>query len=290
VPDAYDTHVVNNSSNQKETRSQLEIPASVMYQFPTIKFPNATGLSNVLVPEPGVNYGYMFIEFQRVTEYTVRTDAGPVVFAYVTGDFGFTDWTNPTDDTCHDCEDGDRDGWIDDKDPDCVTGTEELGVGTTACNDGIDNDGDGKKDADDPECANAADKDESNCDDKLDNDGDGLKDALDADCARGDNEGTADACVDGLDNDGDGWADNSDPDCLGGDSEAGLGTGGCNDGADNDGDGWADVADPDCTEAGASELGYGSDVCNDGVDNDGNGDVDAADPECSSADDADESI
>lgn len=290
VPDEYDTHVATNSSNQKETRSQLEIPASVMYQFPTIKFPNPTGLSDVLVPDPAVNYGYMFIEFQRVTEYTVRTDAGPVIFAYVTGDFGFTDWTNPTDDTCHDCLDGDRDGWIDDKDPDCATGTEEVGVGVTACNDGIDNDGDGVKDADDPECANAADKDESNCDDKVDNDGDGFKDALDADCARGDNEGTADACVDGLDNDGDGWADNSDPDCLSGDSEKGLGTGGCNDGVDNDGDGWADVADPDCTEAGASELGYGSDVCNDGVDNDGNGDVDAADPECTSADDADESI
>ncbi len=53
---------------------------------------------------------------------------------------------------CFDGLDNDGDGWTDALDPDCATGTDELGYGTSTCNDGIDNDGDGRIDAADPQC------------------------------------------------------------------------------------------------------------------------------------------
>ncbi len=56
----------------------------------------------------------------------------------------------PTD--CTDALDNDGDGWIDDLDPDCDLGDEELGLSASTCNDGVDNDGDGAVDAADPEC------------------------------------------------------------------------------------------------------------------------------------------
>lgn len=251
VPDEYDTYETTGTDGRRETRSQVTIPASVMYQLPSIKFPSAGGLGGGLI-EPGVDdhYGYMFIEVQRVTEYTLQTDVGPMVFAYVTGDFGFTEWTNPTDDACHDCEDNDGDGWVDDKDPECLAGLDELGVpGTAACGDGVDNDGDGDADAADDACESATDGDESNCDNKIDDDNDGAEDADDADCARGDNESQPDGCVDGVDNDADGWVDAADPDCLGGIVEAGLGSSACNDGLDNDADNLTDALDPECATA-----------------------------------------
>ncbi len=254
VPDETDTYQTTGADGRRETRSRLTVPSSVMYQLPTVYFPAGGGLGGqgLISPTDGRHLGYMFIEFQRVTEYTVGTDAGPVVFAYVTGDFGFTEWVNPTEDACHDCEDGDRDGWVDDDDPDCTAGLEELDVGTTACNDGRDNDGDGDADVNDADCANALDDDETNCANGLDDDGDGFEDADDADCAQGHNESLPDGCVDGADNDGDGWTDQLDPDCIAGVSEEGYGTNECNDGVDNDADLLVDASDPSCTSAAGS--------------------------------------
>ncbi len=279
VPDDNDAFNTTDVNGKRVTHAQLEVPASVMYQFPSVKFPGGGALGADIVNDGATHYGYMFIELQRVTEYTVQSDAGPVVLAYVTGDFGFTEWVNPTDDACHDCLDNDDDGWTDDKDPDCAApGIEESGKGDTACNDGIDNDGDGDIDSEDELCDSATDKDESNCSDKLDNDGDGFKDAADADCARGDNETTADGCLDGSDNDGDGWVDSADPDCLTGAKEAGYGTTSCNDGVDDDGDGLTDMDDPECATAGSDEAGIPS--CLDGADDDLDGWIDADDPDC----------
>jgi hypothetical protein len=251
VPDEYDTYKTTGSDGRPETRSRLTVPSSVMYQLPTIYFPAGGGLGGegLVSSTDGRHLGYMFIEFQRVTEYTIASSAGPVVFAYVTGDFGFTEWINPTQDACHDCLDGDRDGWIDDDDPDCASGVDEVGLGSTACNDGVDNDGDGLVDAEDEDCTSAADDDETNCNNGLDDDGDGFEDDDDADCAAGRNESLPDGCVDGIDNDGDGWADAADPDCLAGLAEVGFGDGVCNDGVDNDGDLLVDADDPECANA-----------------------------------------
>ncbi len=289
VPDAYETYKYEGDEG-KVTRSRLVVPASIMYQLPTIAFPPSGGLSGDVYAVPGAaNYGYMFIELQRVTEYTIATNVGPVVFAYVTGDFGFTEWTNPNDDTCHDCLDGDGDGWIDEKDPDCDDGIEEIGTtAANACNDGLDNDGDGDVDAEDTECDSATGEDESNCANGLDDDDDGYEDEDDADCQRGENESTADGCTDGLDNDADGWSDLADPDCLSGAEEVGYGDDGCNDGTDEDADGWTDAADPDCVGASFDEVGVGTGECNDGVDNDADNVTDAADLDCTDAFDASE--
>lgn len=255
VPDEYDTYETRGTDGRREVRSRLTVPASVMYQLPTIHFPTGGGLGGQgLVADDGRHLGYMFIEFQRVTEYTLNTEAGPVVFAYVTGDFGFTEWVNPTDDACHDCIDDDRDGWVDNEDPDCDLATEELGIGTAACNDGRDNDGDGLEDSADPDCSRAGDEDETNCDNGEDDDDDGRLDDEDADCVQGRNETLPDGCVDGADNDADGWTDGADPDCLSGVGETGFGDNECNDGVDNDDDTLVDGADPACTTAaGASE-------------------------------------
>ncbi|MBM4367567.1 MAG: IPT/TIG domain-containing protein [Deltaproteobacteria bacterium] len=281
VPDNYNTFEVGDGRDA-ELWSRLTVPASVMYQLPTVTPPGGNSQFGTLA-NPADDSGYLIAEFQRVTEYTIATEKGPVGFAYVTGDFGFYEWKNPTDDTCHDCLDGDGDGWIDELDPDCGSGTEELGGGDTACNDGADNDGDGLVDADDPECEKGSGDDESNCNNGRDDDGDGYEDEDDADCQRGDSEMYADGCVNGLDDDGDGWADTDDPDCLDDTEEAGVGAADCNDGIDGDGDGWIDASDPDCTSATGAEAGLGTGECNDGVDNDGNGDIDSLDPDCTSA-------
>lgn len=291
VPDDNNSYETTGADGRPETRGRLTVPASVMYQLPSIASPRGSGMGGAgLVIQTGAHLGFFVMEVQRVTEYTVQTDVGPVVFAYVTGDFGFSEWTNPTDDACHDCEDNDEDGWSDELDPDCANGgTEEVGVDpTAACADGVDNDGDGDVDAEDVDCADSVDNDESNCDNNTDDDGDGLRDEDDLDCIRGESESTADGCVDGLDNDADGWVDANDPDCLTGEGEKGLGTEGCNDGLDGDGDGWGDAADPDCVGASFDELGFGLAVCNDGIDNDVDGVLDAADAECSAAGDEDE--
>ncbi|MFH1463431.1 MAG: IPT/TIG domain-containing protein [Pseudomonadota bacterium] len=62
---------------------------------------------------------------------------------------------------CENTLDDDADGWIDADDPDCASGTEEIGFGATQCNDGLDNDTDTFVDGDDGECTDALDDDES---------------------------------------------------------------------------------------------------------------------------------
>ena len=86
-----------------------------------------------------------------------KTAAGEWVFTEEeTGPLEFTDEVQTIDielsvrtEAAHDCNNGlddDGDGYLDEYDPDCADGKEELGFGTTACNDGIDNDGDGQID------------------------------------------------------------------------------------------------------------------------------------------------
>ncbi len=56
---------------------------------------------------------------------------------------------------CNDGLDNDGDGWVDEQDPDCMSGDQETGFGTGTCNDGIDNDGNGMTDSLDPSCITA---------------------------------------------------------------------------------------------------------------------------------------
>lgn len=319
--------VVVPDGSTREERPTLDVPASVLYQFPTVRLPIPGGLAGGLLDSGVSNWGYLVATFERVTDYSIRTNAGgTVVFSYTTGDFGFYGWDNPTEaDACHNCLDDDGDGWSDADDPDCAgSGTEETGLGEDACNDGIDNDGDGRVDSRDTSCTAGDGEDESNCSNGLDDDEDGLEDLDDPDCLGGGNEGDTaelEACADGLDEDADGWTDLEDPDCLTGDAEVGFGTAACNDGEDNDGDvlfdaldpdcasaddedeaaavsgcsdlldgdldGWTDLDDPDCA-GGTEEIGFGTTQCNDGEDNDLDLTFDVLDLDCSSATDDDE--
>lgn len=266
----------DNNYDKSTKMASLDVPSSVLYQLPTSIYP--TSGTNLLAkgsPEDAL----LFMELQRVTEYTmVGEDGKHVVFQYVTGSFTYFDWTNPLDDDCHDCLDGDDDGWTDEDDPDCDEGTSEVGYGTDACNDGLDNDDDGREDSRDEDCESASDDDESNCDNNKDDDGDGLKDEDDPDCQEGGggNEASVAVCEDGEDNDADGWTDADDPDCVSGDEELGLGVNACNDGVDNDGDGLSDRDDPQCVDADDADESN----CDDGVDNDADGLTDAEDDEC----------
>lgn len=242
----------------REPRPTLDVPASVLYQFPTARLPQTSGglgETTIMLDSTVSNWGYLLTTFERVTDYSIRTNAGgTVVFSYTTGDFGFFGWDNPTEaGACENCLDDDRDGWSDADDPDCATGgVAETGFGATACNDGIDNDGDGRTDSGDTQCTSAKGNDESNCSNGIDDDADGLEDLDDPDCLAGGNEGdTGDllACADGIDGDEDGWTDLEDPDCLTGDEELGFGTSACNDNVDNDGDLAFDALDPECSDA-----------------------------------------
>jgi len=58
---------------------------------------------------------------------------------------------------CADGLDNDDDGWVDEADPDCLSGQEETGFGDEGCNDGLDNDGDDAIDSADGACASASD-------------------------------------------------------------------------------------------------------------------------------------
>ncbi len=320
------TIVVDDSAARGEDMASLEVPASVLYQFPSVRLPAGGGLAgDGLLDSTVSDWGYVVATFERVTDYAIRTESGDtVVFSYATGDFGFFGWDNPTEaDACNNCLDDDGDGWADADDPDCAGGTEEVGYGEDACNDNVDNDGDGRRDSADSNCESGDGTDESNCSNSVDDDEDGLEDEADPDCLAGGNEGD-NACDDGFDSDGDGWIDLEDPDCTSGDAEAGFGTSACNDGEDNDADGatdrddpecidaavddeggvigvtgcengtdddldgWIDAADPDCA-GGSDELGLGLTACNDGTDNDGDLLVDALDADCADAADEDES-
>ncbi|MDP2315574.1 MAG: IPT/TIG domain-containing protein [Pseudomonadota bacterium] len=321
--------IVASDGGPRDERPTLEVPSSVLYQFPTVRLPAGGGPGGGgLLSSTTSDWGYIVVTFERVTDYSIRTDAGgTVVFSYTTGDFGFFGWDNPTDaDGCHNCLDDDGDGWSDSDDPDCLAGgTEETGPGEAACNDGEDNDGDGFSDGRDASCESGSDTDESNCSNETDDDADSLVDLDDPDCLAGGNEGDSepvDACADGVDGDSDGWVDLEDPDCLSGASETGFGETACNDNDDNDADGVADALDPDCDAAedteesaaaatgctdgldgdldgwpdlddpdcatGTEELGFGTTACNDALDNDLDLTFDALDPECDDASDDDE--
>jgi hypothetical protein len=275
--------VPDNYNYDEETgKSQLSLPAWVLYSFPTIK--NDYGYSQAALGQGEVwsgyanpnqhDYGFLIITMDRVTEYTMKAKMqtnvagdsqeieGDFVFAYSTGDMGFFNYSNPLDsgETCNDCLDNDGDGWTDSKDPDCVNGDEETEIITeNTCNDGLDNDNDGLIDSADENC----------------------EDGLSAESAE---------CSDGIDNDEDGWTDAADPDCISGIFEDSTAEGGtCNDGLDNDADGYIDALDLGCDSADSSENdgyfdGDGDGVpdfeCNNGLDDDGHGDVDSEDYRC----------
>ncbi len=293
-----------------DSEGRIEIPNSVMYQFPTPNFDYA-GLNEI--SDQGhlgtfdSRAAYLLIEVYRYTDLRLvgeRTadengnltqGEAPLVVSYVTGDISFVaGWDNPTEraNDCDDCIDGDGDGWVDGDDPDCAktgSGTEVNKTSATTCNDGIDNNDDGLTDSEDPLCKNGADG-ESTCDDDVDNDGDGWIDGLDSECLTGDQEAGDDdvaaTCSDKIDNDGDGWVDGEDPACTeGADHEDdGFGTNECNDGVDNDGHGDIDADDPFCWDNGAAAtsetVAVAKSQCADSADNDSDGFFDGFDPDC----------
>ena len=308
VPDAFNV-------DEETGKSHLDLPAEVLYQFPVTRadfysepseggFGGAGGSLYYSYGDPEeVGYGYVILTFDRVTEYRLYSEAqgGDVIFAYSTGDFGFFSWESPLDQgACGNCLDDDGDGWVDDEDPDCEEGLEELGYGTGECNDGLDNDEDGLVDAEDGDCEDSLDEFEqpSACANGEDDDGDGWIDADDPDCDDGDEElGYGDTeCNDGVDNDFHGDIDADDPICIeegaAYDSEDGRSiTLNCTNGLDDDEDGYTDSFDPDCELSGGLENLLNGDPsdpqtpeCYDGVDNDGDTQVDALDPDCSNPD------
>ncbi|MEL6344480.1 MAG: hypothetical protein AAFV53_15285 [Myxococcota bacterium] len=134
---------------------------------------------------------------------------------------------------CDDGLDGDGDGLVDCRDPDCVCEEDD-------CADGVDEDLDGQVDCYDEDCAREPHcQGEFSCDDGIDNDGDGLTDCVDAACARDPGCFESD-CADGIDNDGDGLTDCASLECAAECAED------CLDGVDNDADGLIDCADADC--------------------------------------------
>ncbi len=299
VPDAYNV-------DPETGRSRLEMPASILYQFPSANFDIGYRFDPASGYVPGdwgdparTDYGFIMMTAERITEYKIGTSlGGDVVFSYSTGDIGYlglpladsgyASWVNKVQDgeNCGDCDDQDGDGWVDALDPDCLD--EDAPVednhtfGDASCNDGEDNDGDGKIDADDPKCTSGGEA-EGTCRDGEDNDGDGWADNKDPDCADGeleDNSTFGDTpCNDGVDNEGDGFADADDPECRRGDEFEGN----CADGEDNDGDGWVDELDGECAdpwsgdEVGVEDPGWG---CSDGIDEDADGWADTSDPDC----------
>ena len=269
-------------------KSSVDLPVEVLYQLP---YADANWGGEGQGPQGGsgrytygdstqAEWGYLIVTVDRVTEYGIAAPGFEgdvqlddpskdpvVVFAYVTGDFSFFDWTNPAlGDVCNNCIDDDGDGYADGDDPDCA-GDEPTESTVKYCED-------------DQGFAASCE-----CSDGVDNDGDGLVDGADDDCSGPDDdiEG-GDPCVDGEDNDGDGWIDNDDSEC---DGESGREDGlddpslTCSNGVDDDADGWIDSDDPGCsTGSDLEEDGFGTAVCNDGIDQDQHGDPDASDPHC----------
>jgi hypothetical protein len=333
VPDTYNVDV-GDEEDPTDDVSTIEIPAAVLYQVPSI-LQNFGGIdtngnsSSSLTDTCGdylpgadisfdwaqsdvVNYGFVITQAERVTEYAVEAPdlGGDLVFAYSSGDIGYTvfgtaadespSWLNPVDSnsTCGDCQDGDGDGWADAEDPDCTASDldgdgvpdtdpstlqeDNSQLGVYSCNDLIDNDEDGDIDSEDGNCGSAF-EEEHDCLDGRDNDRDGWIDADDPDCGVdgvGFENGLSELpCNDGIDNDNDGIIDDSEVEC---ESAADRETT-CANGRDDDGDGLTDSDDPEC----ADEFDLVEDVfnntnttCNDGVDNDADGWVDLDDPDC----------
>ncbi|MFN7145823.1 MAG: IPT/TIG domain-containing protein, partial [Myxococcota bacterium] len=85
------TLVVDDSAPRGEERASLEVPASVLYQIPSVRLPQGGGLAgDGLLDSTVSDWGYVVMTFERVTDYAIRTDSGDtVVFSYTTGDFGF---------------------------------------------------------------------------------------------------------------------------------------------------------------------------------------------------------
>jgi hypothetical protein len=277
-----------NNYDKDSGKSSVSMPVETLYQLPMADG-NWGGEGSTTQGPSGRfsygdsterGYGYLVVTVDRVTEYGVAApgfegdvqlddaDKPPVVvFAYVTGDFGFFGWENPlSGGICGNCLDDDGDGWADADDPDCA-GDEPTESTTKYC---IGEDG----------FAAACE-----CSDGIDNDGDDLIDGQDSDCSGPEDEiEGGDPCVDGEDNDGDGWIDGDDTEC---DGESGREDGlddpafTCSNGADDDADGWIDAADPACsTGADLEDDGFSGTVCNDDVDQDAHGDPDALDPHC----------
>ena len=292
VPDAYNV-------DPETGRSRLELPAGVLYQFPSAMQDKGSyflfdGLTQLAETgwytwqwgDPArPNYGMMFATLERVTEYKIRTESGgSLILAYTTGDLGYTAYaTHNTGEVSFNDQGKPRYYY----DTSFVNGP----VDGTDCSNCVDGDGDGWTDIEDPDCIYGDTESgygDTTCNDGIDNDGDGLVDAEDDNCATALDDETN--CSDGEDNDEDGWVDADDPDCAdGGVGESGYGDSSCNDGTDDDGDGWVDAEDPDCLAAGDTESGYDAEAsCNDGVDDDGDGWVDAEDPDCETAGDTEQ--
>jgi hypothetical protein len=287
-----------NALDEGSGAASVGVPNWVLYQFPTPNF-NWSGYDQFLdkgrLGSFDSGASYLFVEVYRVTDYKIRTDKGPLVLSYVTGDLTLPGWENPIEDgdTCGDCIDGDGDGWVDSSDPDCNESVGGLldevnATSSFTCNDGIDNDNNGLVDSDDPLCENGWDG-ETTCGDGIDNDLDGWVDSLDADCNDpNDQEDGAIAggtCSDGVDNDLDGWVDGVDLACTDGrdDEDDGFSGTQCNDGIDNDGNNDVDSLDPYCFEVGPSsdsEQPVYISRCINETDDDEDGFIDALDPDC----------
>jgi len=292
--------------DEETGESTLEIPASVLYQVPSMLQDfggitnndpevDATDECGAYLPDADiqfewadpdvVNYGFVITQAERITEYAIEAEGLKVegatassptptlAFAYSTGDIGYTVFGTASDGTP---------SWLNPAD------------GQTSCGDCSDNDGDGWNDVDDPDCmitdvdgdgvddATVDQLSEDNarfglttCNDLVDNDDDGLIDSEDDNCDRATDEETD--CSDRTDNDGDGWEDRDDIDCQEGGVgyENGFSEFECNDDIDNDGDGAIDTEESECRRPTDRETN-----CNDEIDNDGDSLVDGDDPEC----------
>lgn len=303
----------NNFDTDVEGRSYVDMPVEIISQLPSHSFPSGgcTYTRGTAEPyytctwEDPTNSSKAIYVFtaDRVTEYRLHSDLakvdGDVIFAYSTGDLGLGDYFSAQDspDDCASCIDEDGDGWVDAKDPDCVSGAEDNSTfGQDPCHDGVDNDLDDLIDFEDPDCEDGFGT-ESNCKDDIDNDGDGWTDRADGECGEpavggelyGEmgNDDPSWTCTNGADDDGDGWVDAEDPVCFSGDylEEGGFDASfGCNDGVDNDGHGDIDAQDVTCLLAAdlakADEAPAYASNCDDGEDNDGDGFTDGFDPDC----------
>lgn len=98
VPDSYETERLDGTEV-----SRVDVPAWVLYQFPTTTIPSATTTGGA--SPTAVGKGYMVITVDRITNYSVFGQLadgtrGVVAMSYVTGDFGFYDWNNPLELSC----------------------------------------------------------------------------------------------------------------------------------------------------------------------------------------------
>ena len=167
-------------------RASVDVPAWVLYEFPSkeamwgqVLDASLGGTETLVWGKPlEQDYGYLFVQIDRVTEYAVTspTLGGDVIVAHASGDIGLMGWDNPIldPDDCGDCSDNDGDGWVDGDDPDCRAGRNEdnSSYGEHTCNDGIDNDLDGQVDSMDSDCQSGDDLEGPEEDEGFDDDPD----------------------------------------------------------------------------------------------------------------------